>query len=374
MAINLPSNPTNGQETVINGITYVYSTATSSWTKKTINLVASGIANTPAGGVGATNVQAAINELDTETVKLTGDQTVAGVKTFSSNPRSSATQGTNATDLTRKDYVDAQRDTRVAKSGDTVTGTLTVNGTVNGTAVTQNAADNTAGRLLKVGDFGVGRPINYGGSVIDPSSLLTQGTYVGFNWTGVPRTGVWAHITVFTNGNDQLKQEFRPPAYDSVTKGGVYSRFSGNWGATWTDWVMEYNQRNILGTVSQSGGVPTGAIIERGSNDDGSYIKYADGTMICTRRLQQTIQLHAGGNYVINTPAAFSAPPTITVTGGSAGDNFNSANNRIHGFGQGLSIHNNTISVTVYNMVDGVRRANANEMVVAQIIAVGRWY
>ncbi len=41
-----------------------------------------------------------------------------------------------------------------------------------------------------------------------------------------------------------------------------------------------YNQNNILGTVSQSGGVPTGAIIERGSNANGEYVKFADGTLI----------------------------------------------------------------------------------------------
>ena len=42
-----------------------------------------------------------------------------------------------------------------------------------------------------------------------------------------------------------------------------------------------YNQSNILGTVSQSDGVPTGAIIERGSNSDGYYVKFADGTIVC---------------------------------------------------------------------------------------------
>jgi hypothetical protein len=45
-----------------------------------------------------------------------------------------------------------------------------------------------------------------------------------------------------------------------------------------------YNQGNILGTVSESSGVPTGAIIERGSNANGEYVKYADGTMICQLR------------------------------------------------------------------------------------------
>lgn len=48
---------------------------------------------TPAGSLSSTNVQFAVEELDTDvtalsaaTVKLTGDQTVAGVKTFSSSP------------------------------------------------------------------------------------------------------------------------------------------------------------------------------------------------------------------------------------------------------------------------------------------------
>ena len=38
----------------------------------------------------------------------------------------------------------------------------------------------------------------------------------------------------------------------------------------------------IVGTVSQSGGVPTGAIIQRGSNANGEFVRYADGTQICT--------------------------------------------------------------------------------------------
>ncbi|QKV20231.1 hypothetical protein [Oricola thermophila] len=39
--------------------------------------------------------------------------------------------------------------------------------------------------------------------------------------------------------------------------------------------------RDLIGTVGQSGGVPTGAIIERGSNANGEYVRYADGTQIC---------------------------------------------------------------------------------------------
>ncbi len=42
-----------------------------------------------------------------------------------------------------------------------------------------------------------------------------------------------------------------------------------------------YSRDSILGPVSQSGGIPTGAIIERGSNANGSYVRFADGTQIC---------------------------------------------------------------------------------------------
>ena len=48
-------------------------------------------------------------------------------------------------------------------------------------------------------------------------------------------------------------------------------------------WKEIFTTDNILGTVSQSGGVPTGGIIQRGSNSNGEFVRFADGTQICTR-------------------------------------------------------------------------------------------
>lgn len=42
-----------------------------------------------------------------------------------------------------------------------------------------------------------------------------------------------------------------------------------------------FNQGNILGTVTQTALVPTGAVIESGSNANGEFVKFADGTMMC---------------------------------------------------------------------------------------------
>lgn len=74
-----------------------------------------------------------------------------------------------------------------------------------------------------------------------------------------------------------------------------------------------FNQGNVVGTVSQSSGVPTGAIIERGSNANGDYVKYADGTMICslftTTSNQAINNAYASlfqGTRAWNFPATFS--------------------------------------------------------------------
>ncbi|QXI49173.1 hypothetical protein HU763_006920 [Pseudomonas anuradhapurensis] len=76
---------------------------------------------------------------------------------------------------------------------------------------------------------------------------------------------------------------------------------------------------DIAGTVSQSGGTPTGAIIERGSNANGEYIKLADGTMHCWMTISVTDQAidtaYAGGVYqgtrTWSFPAAFAGTPVV---------------------------------------------------------------
>lgn len=115
---------------------------------------------------------------------------------------------------------------------------------VTGPAVTQTASDVTAGRLLKVGDYGLGAA---------------------------------AGVTVF-------------------------------------------GRANILGTVGQSGGVPTGAVIERGSNANGEFLRLADGTQICTRTNLSSANastalgslFRSSANVTWTYPAAFVAAPAVS--------------------------------------------------------------
>lgn len=75
-----------------------------------------------------------------------------------------------------------------------------------------------------------------------------------------------------------------------------------------------YRQGNLLGTVSQSAGAPTGAVIERGSNGGGDYVRFADGTQICTATLTGSTSAAVGWTY----PMAFAAAPCVTGTAQAA--------------------------------------------------------
>lgn len=71
--------------------------------------------------------------------------------------------------------------------------------------------------------------------------------------------------------------------------------------------ALRYGKNNILGAVSQSGGVPTGAIIERGSNANGEYVRFADGTQIRTHsRLVNVVTAAGAAIAVAYTPPAAS--------------------------------------------------------------------
>lgn len=80
-----------------------------------------------------------------------------------------------------------------------------------------------------------------------------------------------------------------------------------------------FRQGNVLGTVSQTGGMPTGALIERGTNANGEYMRFADGTQICTQRLPvpsgivtASGAIFMSDSYQWTYPALFIAPPSVS--------------------------------------------------------------
>lgn len=75
-----------------------------------------------------------------------------------------------------------------------------------------------------------------------------------------------------------------------------------------------YGPGNLLGTTSQAGGTPTGAVIETGSTASGTYTRFADGTQIvqATRTLGYATAGVCTDSW--SFPAAFATPPVVSLT------------------------------------------------------------
>lgn len=130
-----------------------------------------------------------------------------------------------------------------------------------------------------------------------------------------------------------------------------------------------YAQSTILGTVSQSAGVPTGAIIQRGSNSNGEFARFADGTQMCWRTVEETgidIDNGSGGahmtsQYAYPWAAAFSGTPTAAVS------------NRRDGTAAIFPLEDLTSSTEIrVRWFSVALRSNVNAG--AQLIGIGRWF
>ncbi|WP_323945522.1 tail fiber protein [Aeromonas caviae] len=94
--------------------------------------------------------------------------------------------------------------------------------------------------------------------------------------------GVWSSQFAVTHGTPNKLWH----------RSGINGAAQGNWKKIYTSddkpTAAELGvvaTSNVVGTVSQSSGVPTGAIIERGTFTGGEYVKYSDGTMMQWGRL-----------------------------------------------------------------------------------------
>jgi len=193
---------------------------------------------------------------------------------------------------------------KVSPDGSTWTEALVVDkdtGRASGAAVQQTPSDATAGRLL---------PVGAGGLVVDGNQqtltdLDATDTPTGFyRTTGdtlniasrPPNSNGFGYVLAERYGPDAFRQIFCDVLKDERWHRN-YRAASGGYG----EWRRIYDGSNVVGTVSNdAGGDPDGAVIERGSNANGEYVRFADGTQIATNR-----------NAAISTaPAAFTG--TIT--------------------------------------------------------------
>ncbi len=164
--------------------------------------------------------------------------------------------------------------------------------------------DTTLGRAARIGDHGLGLSGNdmmrvtavtdYSGGV-DFNSLTKPGWYKvlvnsnsSSNGPVIPVTGsgYWYVQVLEYAGGQSIKQ--RAHAYlthgaNGVNPGKPYTferdYYNGSWSNKWQ--AIGYP---MVGNVyyDAATGENVGAVIERGSNSNGDYVKFADGTLICT--------------------------------------------------------------------------------------------
>lgn len=142
---------------------------------------------------------------------------------------------------------------------------------------------------------------------------------------------------------------------------GSFPRFSDGGSA-----VMQV----MVGTVSQAAELPTEAIVERGSNANGEYVKYADGTMMCWRTVSG-VSLATQADVVFSlyrTPVQTVDMP-VPFVGAVAGQ-------MSLGFAAGWlpALGSTTTTQWFYQLVSATHRASAVAASNPTFFAVGRWF
>ena len=181
---------------------------------------------------------------------------------------------------------------------------------ITGTAVTQSATDTTAGRVMRVGDFGVG---TIGNAALlanldatDTAAGDYQTTNVGSTGTFPAGANVFGTLRVSRPTANSFQQEYAEVLSPRRWRRSYRSASTPQW----SPWRLMYDQSSILGTVSQDSGVPTGALMQPGSGGQGRFRRTADGEMTCRHKI--TTSTSAG--VVWTYPSAFVEEPVVTGT------------------------------------------------------------
>ncbi|WP_256576295.1 hypothetical protein [Pseudomonas sp. KK4] len=129
-----------------------------------------------------------------------------------------------------------------------------------------------------------------------------------------------------------------------------------------------YKKSNVVGTVGQTAGVPTGALMESGSNANGSYWRFANGLQICAGNLISGGTATTQGSIFISTPASgsfpisFAAAPWVVASG------------LYNASGQGWATQATFSTTTTWGNWAVCFGASNGSASTISVIAVGRWF
>jgi hypothetical protein len=221
--------------------------------------------------------------------------------------------------------------------------------------VQSSPTDTTAGRVM------LNRAHGLGGTAVsatnnDCNDLTASGFYYFDTATANRPTFTTNGLIIHTARTDTIHTQLAiSRAAGSLGRFAIRAKvpFDG-----WSEWYEGYTQASILGTVSQSGGVPTGALIQSGSNANGSYTRFADGTQICTHTLSSSASTDVTWTFPAAFVTASSVAPSITPSAPSP-----------QALSPSVSAYNGvSLDFSVYNSSD------LPKAIYCRLNAIGRWF
>lgn len=198
----------------------------------------------------------------------------------------------------------------------TLSGPVTLSGTLTGPAVQATPQDGTAGKLLVTGAFGLGSTSAPLLASLDATTTLS-GTW---RTADVGTTGTWPAGVTTTTLRNGIMSVSRPDSA-TILQRWLQTDTATEWtrrnsGAGWSAWSRSLP---VTGPVAMTAGLPTGAVIQRGTGTQGEFVRFADGTQICTHILaigpiNTAIGaiFQGGANVTWTFPAAFATVPVVS--------------------------------------------------------------
>lgn len=206
---------------------------------------------------------------------------------------------------------------------------------------------------------------NGGNTRTDPNNITESGWYriAGSN-ADMPTNATY--VLIHYGWSDHQARQL---CYSHSVSAFAYERV--NTSGTWGPWYRVYSASNILGAVSQDGNIPTGGIIQRGNNANGEFVKFADGTQICTYTYSQDAIVDQAAGVLYMSRDTFNWTFSASFVGSPVG--FISVRRPV---GTNYSIWSMTENITnttyAWRILRGIDRPD-NLTHPIYLCAIGRW-
>lgn len=222
--------------------------------------------------------------------------------------------------------------------------------------VMTSLTDGTAGRVMTVGAFGLGESAPPIITDINEVTLRT-GFYTTINTTtgdfptyaGTAPASKYGKLMVHRYGGGDATQTYHVVGNAGGSAGRMFRRTYNTGTAAWMPWAEVFDTNSV----------------ERGSNANGEYVRFPDGTQICTHNVSMSCNSAIGSIFQTTAeetwtfPAAFvNAEPFVTAMSRS----------NIGIWGRGRPNSASTASVRLLSAVSITTPQTTD------LLAIGRWF